>query len=306
MAVTLTQAELSAALRLTTEPEDIAEATRLLAYATLAVEKYAPDAPDLVQNEGAIRVCGYLFDMPFAARSDGYANAMRNSGAARLLLPYRVHRAGSTRDAVAAAQAAVGTTGNPVTDVQVIAGELVITFADGTTETHTLPAAGTFGIDQTARNAAAVAQTTADTAEGEITTHEASEHNTDATARAEAAAAQTEADAAAAQGITNLGVITAHTQSLHNHDATARQDAIDAANEITNHEASTNPHGITEYTDADADARVQAAQGTNVPTNTPGTPNAGDAASWSPENHDHGFRSRTRRDWRHYRHCYGN
>ena len=34
----------------------------------------------------------------------------------RSLLPFRVHRAGSTGDAVAAAQEAVGTTGNPVTD----------------------------------------------------------------------------------------------------------------------------------------------------------------------------------------------
>ena len=120
MAVTLTQAELSAALRLTGEPEDIAEATRLLAYASLAVEKYAPDAPDLVQNEGAIRVCGYLFDMPFAARSDGYANAMRNSGASRLLLPYRIHRAGSTGENVETAQAADGTEGIDTDAVQAL------------------------------------------------------------------------------------------------------------------------------------------------------------------------------------------
>ena len=145
MAVTLTQAELSAALRLTTEPEDIAEATRLLAYASLAVEKYAPDAPDLVQNEGVIRVCGYLFDMPFAARSDGYANAMRNSGAARLLLPYRIHRAGSTGEAVATAQAAVGTLGNPVTDLAVERGLLVVTFSDGSTLELPLPSAREVG-----------------------------------------------------------------------------------------------------------------------------------------------------------------
>ena len=84
--------------------------------------------------------------MPNAARSDGYANAMRNSGAARLLLPYRIHRAGSTAQVIADAQTAVGTTGNPVIDVEVTGGLLVVTFADGTTETHPLPAGGSGGV----------------------------------------------------------------------------------------------------------------------------------------------------------------
>ena len=51
-------------------------------------------------------------------RGDAYANAMRNSGAARILLPYRVHRAGYA-DAVEAAQAAVGTPGNPVVGIDI-------------------------------------------------------------------------------------------------------------------------------------------------------------------------------------------
>ena len=93
-------------------------------------------------------------DMPEAARGDAYGNAIRNSGAARILLPYRVHRLGYS-DTLGAAQQAVGTTGNPVTNVDIVAGELLVTFLDGSTETHTLPAAGAFGIDQTARNAAA-------------------------------------------------------------------------------------------------------------------------------------------------------
>ena len=42
MAVTLTAAQLVAALRLSDSPEELAEATRLLAYATEAVTKYAP------------------------------------------------------------------------------------------------------------------------------------------------------------------------------------------------------------------------------------------------------------------------
>ncbi len=104
MAVTLTVAELTAALRLNNSAEETAEVTRLLAYATEAVVNHAPDAPDVAHNEAGRRLTGYLFDQPEAGRSDAYANALRNSGAARMLLPYRIHRAGYS-DAVAAAQA---------------------------------------------------------------------------------------------------------------------------------------------------------------------------------------------------------
>ncbi len=75
----------------------MAEAARLFTYATEAVTKHAPSAPDVVQNEAVIRLAGYLFDMPNAGRRDGYVNAMRSSGAGRILLPYVVHRAGTTR-----------------------------------------------------------------------------------------------------------------------------------------------------------------------------------------------------------------
>ena len=104
MAVTITVAELLAALRLNDSAEETAEVTRLLAYSTEAVEQHAPTATTTSMNEAVRRLAGYLFDMPEAARSDGYSNAMRNSGAARMLLPYRIHRAGYS-DAVEAAQA---------------------------------------------------------------------------------------------------------------------------------------------------------------------------------------------------------
>ena len=94
MAVTLTLAALQAALRLSDSPEETAETTRLLAYASEAVVKHVSEAPDVVHNEAVRRLAGYLYDMPEAGRGDGYANAIRNSGAARILLPYRVHRAG--------------------------------------------------------------------------------------------------------------------------------------------------------------------------------------------------------------------
>ena len=99
MAVTLTVAELVAALRLLGTDEETAQATRLLAYASERVSKHAPDAPDVTQNEAVIRLAGYLFDMPFAPAGARYANALRNSGAGSMLLPYRIHRAGSTAEA---------------------------------------------------------------------------------------------------------------------------------------------------------------------------------------------------------------
>ena len=94
MAVTITAEELRAALRLNDSAEETAEVTRLLAYATEAVTKHAPEASDTAMNEAVRRLSGYLFDQPEAARGDGYANALRNSGASRTLLPYRIHRAG--------------------------------------------------------------------------------------------------------------------------------------------------------------------------------------------------------------------
>ena len=98
MAVTLTVADLLAALRMGDSDAETAEGTRLLAFATLAITKHAPAAPDPVQNEAAIRLCGYLFDQPFATGGTTFANAGRNSGAWAVLLPYRVHRAGLIGD----------------------------------------------------------------------------------------------------------------------------------------------------------------------------------------------------------------
>ena len=96
MAVTIIAAELAAAMRLGDEPEEIAEATRLLAYATEAVTRHVPTAPDATHNEAVIRLAGYLFDQPYAGRGTSYANALRHSGSASILLPYRIHRAGNT------------------------------------------------------------------------------------------------------------------------------------------------------------------------------------------------------------------
>ena len=194
MAVTLTQAELSAAIRLGDSAEEVAEATRLLAFTTEAISRHLGDAyegaPEAIVNEAAIRLAGYLFDQPNAGRGLAFANAGRNSGAWTMLLPYRVHRAGTTGEAVAAAQEAVGSPGNPVTGVTLSADTLTVTFAGGTSEsTPFTPGAGD-GTDQTARDAAAAAQSTADgattvaaAAQSDIDAHEAGPHNTDAGAR---------------------------------------------------------------------------------------------------------------------------
>ena len=243
MAVTITAVELAAALRLGDSAEETAEATRLLAYATEAVTKHVSPAPDVVHNEAVRRIAGYLFDMPEAARGDAYANALRNSGAARILLPYRIHRAGYS-DAVAVAQEAVGTVGNPVTGIDVTGTTLTVTFADGTTETHTLPAGGGGGVDQTARDSATNAQNAASAAQGEIDTHEASEHNTDATARAAAATAQTE--------------IETHEASTHNTDITAQSTALNARQTAEQAQTTVETHRASTH-NTDGTARTAAA-----------------------------------------------
>ena len=272
MALTLTQVELSAAIRLGDNAEEIAEATRLLAFTTEAITRHLGTtayeaAPEVIVNEAAIRFAGYLFDQPNAGRGISFANAGRNSGAWTILLPYRVHRAGTTGDAVAAAQEAMGTTGNPVTGLAITAdGKLEVIFADGSTVLLDLPAGMGGGVlDQTARDSAAAAQTTADgattaaaAAQSDIDAHEANHPSggagVDQTARDAADGATTAADAAQAD-------LDTHEGTPHNTDATARaaaataQAAADAAQaDLDTHERA--PHN----TDGTARTAASAAQ----------------------------------------------
>ena len=103
MAVTLQVADLAAALRVGSSTEETAEVTRLLAYCTEAISKHLgaayADAPEVIVNEAVVRLAGYSYDKPDAPRGVGYAKALSNSGAGAILLPYRVHRAGSTAEA---------------------------------------------------------------------------------------------------------------------------------------------------------------------------------------------------------------
>ena len=96
MAVTITVAELQvAALRLGDTAEELAEVTAALGLLLLRPwSSMFPTRPNVAHNEATRRLAGYLFDQPEASRGMAYANALRNSGAARMLLPYRIHRAG--------------------------------------------------------------------------------------------------------------------------------------------------------------------------------------------------------------------
>ncbi len=99
MAVTLNEAELAAAIN--GKP---AVASRLLPVVTELVERYAPDAPDSIQNEAAIRAAGWLADMTpnlniktgsitiRKTRFKGESSALAHSGAAGLLSSWRVRR----------------------------------------------------------------------------------------------------------------------------------------------------------------------------------------------------------------------
>ena len=99
MAVTRTVSQLAADLRLgdgTTEPtgaQGIVLA-RIDATARAMVLEHAPDAPSEISNEAFVRVSGFLYDSDPSGSTPGGPSALRSSGAAAILSPYRVRRAG--------------------------------------------------------------------------------------------------------------------------------------------------------------------------------------------------------------------
>ena len=94
MAVTLTDAELSAGMMLSgstggvldTPPEPILD--RIQRYKLVATSmvnsRLQPDAPDQIANEIVIKLSTYWWNQPPAARMSGHANAWVNSGAANV------------------------------------------------------------------------------------------------------------------------------------------------------------------------------------------------------------------------------
>ena len=97
MSVTVTALQLASAMRIgdATSPLEEPQSTlvdRVLASATAIVERYAPNAPDAIHDEAAIRLAGFLYDAPPGA-SQRFTNPFADSGAQALLAHYRVLKA---------------------------------------------------------------------------------------------------------------------------------------------------------------------------------------------------------------------
>ncbi len=174
MAVTVPQ--LAAELRIgdgSAAPEDPIGSilTRILAVSTTLVERYAPEAAETVQDAAVIRVAAYLYDSDPSGSRNVYPNALVNSGAAALLDMYRGPSAVPMRAPQDASAAEPGT---------------------GT---------GGDGIDQVARDRAATALATAQTAEGtaDVARTEASQARGVADSASEAASDASAASARALQ-----------------------------------------------------------------------------------------------------------
>ena len=171
MAVVRSLAQLAVDLRIGDGSEPTGPAAiileRISATARALVVEYVPNAPDSIHTEMFVRMAGYLYDSDPSGSSPGGPAAMRASGAAALAGPYLVRRGGIVGKAVDDAVAAADS-GNPVVDVvvDVLAGTLTVTYADGSSRVRPLPTGGDDGggVDVTARAAAAAAQATADEA----------------------------------------------------------------------------------------------------------------------------------------------
>ena len=93
MAVTLTVNDVAAGLRIIVDPAGPVEepyATilcRSLGVATALIEGRAPNADEVIQNQAAIRICGWLYDEPPNGHRSGGTSAWYDSGAAALLAP---------------------------------------------------------------------------------------------------------------------------------------------------------------------------------------------------------------------------
>ena len=165
MAVTITAAELSAAIRVGDTAGETTQVKRLLSVATEMVTNFAPDAPDVMQNEAVIRIAGFLYDAPTTA----YGNALQGSGAGALLLPYRQHRGGVVSPAPVPSGTPGGTAGLDTEAVDERISAKVYDWAESDNSdqipANKLQNAAPAATDQVARDAASAAQSTADTAQ---------------------------------------------------------------------------------------------------------------------------------------------
>ena len=98
MAVTLTATQLAYNMRLIADTDEtlaepqLSVVNRVLATATAQVERYAPLAPEAVQNEAAVRLAGFLYDVP-PSQAGQFSNPLRQSGAMAVLSSWRTQRA---------------------------------------------------------------------------------------------------------------------------------------------------------------------------------------------------------------------
>lgn len=148
MAVTV--AQLAQAIRVGSTAQETAQVERLQTVAEQIISNYANEVPEAIEDEAVIRIVGYLYDAPTTA----YANALTNSGAASLLLPYRTIRAGK----VEGSETAPSSSGNQVDEERLIPpggtdGQVLAKASndDYDTEWETVQASGSGTVDQTAR-----------------------------------------------------------------------------------------------------------------------------------------------------------
>ena len=98
MAITATIAEIAAAIRVGDSSEETAEVSRLRDYSIIAVSQHLgpayDDAPVPVVNMAATLLAGWLYDKPTTTGGFSFANAIKFSGAIRVLFPYKAHSVG--------------------------------------------------------------------------------------------------------------------------------------------------------------------------------------------------------------------
>ena len=93
MAVTITPQNLITELRLGDSLEELELATRRLAYASEEVIAEAEGATDACHNEACIRLASFIYDQPTSSPDNRYANALKSSGAQRVLSRYKTRQA---------------------------------------------------------------------------------------------------------------------------------------------------------------------------------------------------------------------
>ena len=243
MAIDLTQ--LAAALRLgdgvTAPTEPVAGLlSRLLLVSQDFVARAAPDAPEAIADEAAIRMTAYLYDAPTAASGDRYAAAWRNSGAEALVSRWVVRRAGSEGMPDAGTSS---TGGLNDAEVRAIVDEVLGQHADLENVHHTPPEGAGGGGDVTTHNGASDAHEDIRTAlEGRIT-QDSVDDTVNRAIEASGHASNTDLTEANEAIDRNANALTTHEGTPHGGgngggaDQTARDAAAAAQADIDDHEA---------------------------------------------------------------------